>query len=37
MHGIGVAEEVVHVSKYLLICSYEENTNVVVFASLYGM
>lgn len=34
MHGIGVAEEVVHVAEYLLVGSYEEHAQVVRLALL---
>ena len=31
VYGIGVAEEVVHVTEYFLVSTYEEDTDVVVF------
>ena len=37
VHGVGVAEEVVHVAQNLLVGSYKEHANVVVLALAEGM
>ena len=37
MHGIRVAEEVVHVAQYLLISANEEDTYIIMFALADGM
>ena len=35
MHSVGVTKEVVHIAQYLLVCSHEENTDVVMFIGLH--
>ena len=37
MNGSGVAKEVVHISKYLLIGSHEEHAKIIWFALAQGM
>ena len=37
MHGIGIAEEVVHITQNLLIGTYEENAQIIGLILLQGV